>query len=114
MIEEFYDKIGGSYSEAISRMLNDERILKYLKFYLADDSFPNLKKAIEEKNVEEAFNSAHTLKGVCKNMSFSSLSKVAEEITEVLRARNLNEAIIIFQKVEEEYSKVIIGINEII
>ena len=45
MIEEFYKKIKGNYQEAISRMRDNERIKKYLKLFLLDESFDNLKKS---------------------------------------------------------------------
>ena len=38
-----------------------------LKF-LQDDSFPNLKKALEAQDAPTAFRAAHTLKGVCQNL----------------------------------------------
>ncbi len=114
MIEEFYNQIGGDYSKAISRMQNDERIQKYLKFFLMDESYNQLETAIEANDCESAFRSAHTLKGVCQNMAFEILSKVVEQITEELRAKDLKAALITFPKVKEEYQKVIDGIKKII
>ena len=113
MIQELYNNINGNYEEALSRMQNDERIKKYLGFFLADTSYEDLKKAIEEKNCDMAFNAAHTLKGVCKNMAFTALSVVAEEITEELRAKNFEKALEIFPKVTEKYNLVIEEIKKI-
>lgn len=114
MIEEFYNQIGGDYSKAISRMQNDERIQKYLKFFLMDESYNQLKTAIEANDCESAFRGAHTLKGVCQNMAFEKLSKIVEQITEELRAKEFEKALATFPNVTEEYQKVIDGINEII
>ena len=42
---------------------------------------------MENKNYEDAFRSAHTLKGVCQNFSFDRLYEVSNELTELLRDR---------------------------
>ena len=114
MIQQFYENINGNYQEAISRMKDDERIKKYLKFFLADDSFEKLKIAIENNNCEEAFKSAHTLKGVSQNMAFTDLSNSVVEITELLRSGNLPEAIKIYPIVSNKYKLVIDEINKVL
>ena len=113
MIQEFYEKINGDYELAISRMQSDERIKKYLGFFLMDESYKQLDDAMKAKNCEEAFNGAHTLKGVCQNMAFTALSKVVEQITEELRAKDLEKAKGTFLSVETEYKKVIDEIKQI-
>ena len=114
MIKKFYDKIKGNYEEAITRMRDDERIKKYLKFFLMDESFAQLKSSINSNSCEEAFKAAHTLKGVSQNMSFTDLSNSVIEITELLRAGNLADSKKIFPVVEEKYELVINEINKII
>ena len=42
---------------------------------------------MENKNFEGAFRGAHTLKGVCQNLSFDRLYEVSHELTELLRDR---------------------------
>ena len=42
---------------------------------------------MKDKNYEDAFRSAHTLKGVCQNLSFDRLYEVSNELTELLRDR---------------------------
>ena len=42
---------------------------------------------MENKNFEGAFRGAHTLKGVCQNLSFDRLYEVSNELTELLRDR---------------------------
>ena len=113
MIEEFYKNINGNYSEALNRMQNDERIKKFLGYFLADTSYSEFVNAMENKDVDSAFRAAHTLKGVCKNMAFTALSIVAEAITEELRAHNFEKAEEIFPNVKKEYDIVITEINKI-
>ena len=42
---------------------------------------------MENKNFEGAFRGAHTLKGVCQNLSIDRLYEVSHELTELLRDR---------------------------
>ena len=114
MIEEFYLKIKGDYQKAISRMQNDERIKKYLKFFLMDESYKQLANAMEKGDCEEAFRGAHTLKGVCQNMAFTALSIVVEQITEELRAHDFEQAKSTFLTVTSEYQKLINEIKKVI
>ena len=114
MIQEFYEKINGNYELALSRMQNDERIKKYLNFFLIDESYKGLEEGMNSNDVESAFRGAHTLKGVCQNMAFTALSTVVEQITEELRAKDFEKAKQSFPQVEEEYKKVIDEINKII
>lgn len=113
MIQEFYKKINGNYEIAISRMQNDERIKKYLGFFLMDESYKQLADAIEAGDCEAAFRGAHTLKGVCQNMAFTALSIVVEQITEELRAKDFDKAKETFPTVATEYQKVIDEIHQI-
>ena len=113
MIEEFYKKINGNYEVALSRMQNDERIKKYLNFFLMDESYKGLEDGMNSNDVEVAFRGAHTLKGVCQNMAFTALSIATEQITEELRAKDMEKAKVSFKKVEEEYKKVIDEIRKI-
>ena len=113
MIKEFYEKINGNYEVALSRMQNDERIKKYLDFFLMDESYKGLEEGMSSNDVEVAFRGAHTLKGVCQNMAFTALSTVVEQITEELRAKDIEKAKLTFKKVEEEYKKVIDEIHKI-
>ncbi len=113
MIEEFYKKINGNYENALSRMQNDERIKKYLRFFLMDESYKELENAMNSGDCEVAFRGAHTLKGVCQNMAFTALSIIVEQITEELRAKDFEKAKETFPKVKDEYKIVIDEINKI-
>lgn len=114
MIQEFYEKINGNYEIALSRMQNDERIKKYLKFFVMDESYKQLEEAMKAGDCESAFRGAHTLKGVCQNMAFTALSTIVEQITEELRAKDFEKAKETFPTVTEEYQKVIDAINQIV
>jgi len=112
-IKEFYNSINSNYGEVFDRIPDDNFILKFVLKFMNDESFTNLKKAFEEKNVEEAFRAAHTLKGVCANLGFNQLFEVSKELTDVLRKKSFDGSNELYQKVCDEYQKVIDGIKQI-
>jgi HPt (histidine-containing phosphotransfer) domain-containing protein len=75
---------------------------------------------MDEKNYEEAFRAAHTIKGVCQNLSFTSLYEVSNRLNEALRngptpeAPGLLEKVKVTALVEEvkaEYDKTVSAIR---
>ena len=86
-IQECYKAIGGNYEDVLGRLNNEARIRKFALMFLEDSSYMQLKQAMADKNYEEAFRSAHTLKGVCQNLSFDRLYEVSHNLTELLRDR---------------------------
>lgn len=86
-IQECYKAIGGNYEDVLRRLPNEALIQKFTLKFLEDQSYLQLKQALKDKNYEDAFRSAHTLKGVCQNLSFDRLYEVSNELTELLRDR---------------------------
>ena len=84
-LKELYDAIGGDYNEVMGRMLKEERVTKFVGMFLRDPSFQQLSDAMAAGDYEEAFKGAHTLKGVCGNLSLTRLARVDIEVTEALR-----------------------------
>lgn len=112
-VQEFYAGIGGDYDEIISRLKTDERVIKFAKLFARDESYSTLLRTMEEKNVDEAFRAAHTMKGVCQNMAFSKLYQSSYDMTEALRAKDMGEAERLLVEVKENYARVMDGIEEI-
>ena len=110
-VQEFYSEVDGNYVEISSRVLNEERIRKYLYIFLQDKTFTNLCTEIDSRNSQKAFIYAHTLKGLSQNLSLSSLYVYSEAITQALRDNNLQRAMSILPNLSEEYTRVILGIK---
>lgn len=106
-IEECYVAMGGDYSDVASRLRTDERIARFLIRILDDKNMELLCSCIEEKNLPEAFRAAHTLKGICMNLSLSRLNASVAAITEVLRGREEygDDILPLLDKVKEDYAQ---------
>ena len=75
-MQECYKAIGGNYEAVLGRLHSEALIRRFALKFLEDQSYIQLKQALENKNYEDAFRSAHTLKGVCQNLSFDRLYEV--------------------------------------
>ena len=80
-LEQVYAAIGGDYKGVMERLPSADFVRRFALKFLQDDSFPNLKKALEEKDAPTAFRAAHTLKGVCQNLGFDALYVPSSALT---------------------------------
>ncbi len=110
-VQECYERIGGDYESVFGRFRKEERIKKFVFRFPGDKSFGTLCTSIESGNTEEAFRAAHTLKGVSQNLSFDRLFKSSHEITEALRAENMEAVDALLPQVREDYELTVSAIQ---
>ncbi|MGN0651253.1 MAG: Hpt domain-containing protein [Oscillospiraceae bacterium] len=84
-IKECYQQFGGDYDEVMTRLPGEALIKKFITKFLDDGSFSALQTAMAQGSREQAFAAAHTLKGVCSNLSINRLRSSVSELTELLR-----------------------------
>ena len=113
-VKECYELIGADYEDVLNRMMKKEELVrKFVKKFLDDKSYEQLCNSMEEKNAEEAFRAAHTLKGVAQNLSFTGLYQPASVLTEKLRIGEMDGTMDLLHKVAEEYKKTISFVNQV-
>lgn len=106
-IKSLYEAVGGDYKDVVKRLISEEFAAQLALGFLDDDGFSSLEKAMKNRNAEDAFRAAHTLKGVALNLGFKNLGESASELTEVLRKRTFDGADELFEKVRADYAVVI-------
>lgn len=84
-VKDFYSRIRGDYEGCLSRLMKDERIVKYLRKFADDQEYENLIRALENQDWEQGFLSSHTLKGMCANLGITLLGDCASELCESMR-----------------------------
>ena len=84
-LKECYDALGGDYEEAIGRLRSERLVQKFVLKFLSDGSYDLLNSSFEKEDWGEAFRAAHTIKGVCQNLSFVTLGDSSSELCEALR-----------------------------
>ena len=114
-LQECYTEMGGDYADVQSRLRTDERIVKFLLKIPDDNNFELLETALKAKNTEEAFRAAHTLKGICLNLSLTKLFQSASALTEALRGRSDYGADLepLFSALKEDYELTVNAIRKL-
>ncbi len=112
-LKECYSALGGNYESVLSRLMTEKLVNRFVLKFLNDASYENLVNSLKDENIEEAFRAAHTLKGVCQNLSFDRLFESSNAITEVLRDGNITMANEILLKVELDYKQTIDAIKNL-
>lgn len=103
-LKECYDALGGNYEDTVRRLYNEKLVEKFLFKFEEDPSFENLKKALEEEDLEAAFRAAHTLKA--QNMGFDNLAESSSVLTEALRSRKVMPDAEQVEEVCKDYNKI--------
>lgn len=94
---ERLNEYGADINGAMGRFLDDVDLYKTcFKTFLADKDFSKLGEALKANDYEEAFNCAHTLKGITGNMALTPLYVQICEMLEKLRKKT-------YDGIEEQY-----------
>lgn len=113
-VKECYDFMGGDYAGVSSRLMKDERILKYLLKFKDSTDYQTMLDALAKEDYETAFRMAHTLKGVSLNLGFGGLQRTSSELCEALRnGKPEGDITGLVKAVEEEYVKVIAAVAQL-
>lgn len=110
-LKECYAKIGGNYEDASARLMTDNIVAKFAIKFLDDTSYDTLIKSLDSGDYDEAFRAAHTIKGICQNLSFTALFNSVNPLTEELRVGAPSSQDLI-TKVTEDYERTISAIKE--
>ena len=105
-IRECYEKMGASHDDVLQRMGSDALVERFTGSFLSDGSYQMIADGIEAKDAETAFRGAHTLKGVCANLSFTRLLTSAAKLTEALRPETsliTDETLTMLSDVKRDY-----------
>ncbi len=102
-LQECYAAIGGNYEDVAARLRSDRLVQKFILRFLEDKSYELFCTSMKEKNYEEAFRAAHTIKGVCQNLSFTRLLESSSAMSEALRHGWTPEADALISSLQEDY-----------
>ena len=79
-------RLGAETEDGMARCLNKEDFyMKLVGMALEDEKFAMLRQAVEEKRLQEAFEYAHSLKGLLANVALTPVFEPVSAITEELR-----------------------------
>lgn len=98
-----YQQMEGDYEDVMSRLPRENMVRKFLFKFIDDKSYDELNAAMQNGDYETAFRAAHTVKGICQNLSLTRLYKSSSELTEALRSESYQEAKQLFKAFSEDY-----------
>ena len=111
-LQECYEKMGSDYAEVLVRLVNEERIRKYVLKFLEDPTYQMLCEAKYAGDDEAVFLNIHTLKGVSQNLGFGKLYETSYKMTEAVRGGIPLRDERLFEAVSEAYSETVAIIKE--
>lgn len=98
---------GIDVASALERMMGSEALLeRLLGKFLDDPQYPALLAALEQGDLEGAVSAAHTLKGVCGNLSMTGLYGQFTRQVDALRAGDLSGARALMEEIGPAYEAV--------
>lgn len=100
---------------AVERFMGSEELyLRFLYKFPEDPCCGELREAAARMDAEEMLRAAHTLKGVCGNLSINSLYELLSRQVELLRMGKPAEAADMMSEITEAYNAVVAvcGVSE--
>lgn len=106
-------KAGIDARQGILRLNDSEELYELmLNRFPEDTHFEGLRNAIEKKDVKEAFENAHALKGLAGNLSLIKLYSALVPLVEKLRKDSLENADTLFKPVFTAYNEIIEAVKQ--
>lgn len=112
-VKEFYDNIHSDYSDILTRLPNDELILYFVSKFPSDNSYSELIEAVKNNDIILSFESAHKLKGVTANLSFTPLFDALKDLCEQLRPLTTQADKRLLKRVSDNYNLILKEINSL-
>jgi HPt (histidine-containing phosphotransfer) domain-containing protein len=89
---------------ALGRFMDDEEMyFEFLLQFLDENGLPALQETVASGEVKKAFDAAHTLKGVCANLSIDVMSDIVEPMVEILRQGTMDGVAARLQQLTDAY-----------
>ena len=112
-LRECYSALEGNYENVVARLRSERLVRKFVLKFLQDGSYDLLCRSLEERNLEEAFRAAHTLKGVCQNLDFTKLYESSSRLTDELRDDWGPEVETWFARTSQDYRQTVEAIQNL-
>lgn len=106
-LAECYGEMGADYQGTMQRLCSEKLIERIVLKFLEDPSFGQLQEGLEMHNHQQAFQAAHTLKGISQNLGFTKLGEASAELRDSLRKALDSTAYVQFEQVKSEYTTAI-------
>lgn len=104
-LKECYTLLEGDYDDVLARLSSEALVKRFLFKFLDDLSYNNLLNSLEAEDYKEAFRAAHTIKGICQNLSFTKLFESSNRLTDALRVEEKCDVTDLVEQVKKDYEQ---------
>lgn len=106
--KEALRQAGVNVDEALERFMNNEALWeRFLAKFPADPNPAALSAALDRGDWDAALTAAHSLKGVCGNLSFTRLHQLLTRQVEALRAGDTDGALALRGPIEADCARLL-------
>ena len=99
---------GADIKDGMERCMNNEGFyFKMIGMALKDGGFDKLGQELQAKDLDNAFETAHALKGVYGNLALTPIFEPIQEMTELLRTRTDTDYEPIYMRAKEKRDELI-------
>lgn len=109
--EKLYKELeewGCDVQGAKERFDNDDALFRTcMELFLEDENFKKLNEEIKKNDFQEAFNAAHTIKGVAANLGLTPIYDAVSDVVQELRGGNLEASKALVPRLNTEMEKMI-------
>lgn len=113
-LKECYTEMNGDLEDALRRLELEDRVKRFLLRFPQDNSFNSLSRAMEERDIQAAYRAAHTLKGVCLNLSLAMLADSSSALTKALKDnRWIDKVSLLYETVSRDYKVTVEAISRL-
>lgn len=110
-LQECYEQMGGDFQGVKRRLSRDTLIQRLLLMLPQDENYDLLQTSVAEKNWNDAFRAAHSLKGMALNLGISPLAESASALSDLLRNGEPSQDFKpLMEQVGEDYDRAIAAI----
>ena len=114
-IKEFYAAVGGSYDDAVQRMMSEKFILRFLGKFAEGGDYAAAAEAVRAEDWAAVFSHTHNLKGVCLNLELGKLARSAGALCDAVRGgAPTGDIPAMAKQMEEDYALVTAKIKELL
>ncbi len=104
-LKECYAAMQADFDDVFGRLRSERLVQKFMLKFLDDGSYDLLCSSMASGDWDQAFRASHTIKGVCQNLGFTRLGQSSHDLTEALRAHELDKAPALFEQVKADYAQ---------
>lgn len=111
---ELLTAAGADMDGAMERFMDNEALyLTFLRKFITNPNFTDLKSAVEKEDWEQALGISHNLKGTSGSLGFTQLYELLTAQVADIRQNNLADAASLMDDIMTEYLRIVEAVRDI-